>query len=82
MANAATGSAATELDTEFTRGLGLFDSTMDKIFGDTVSGRGLVRQFFRAVAGGGLPPPSRLLFMAGAFAAVLIIMRALSMNEG
>jgi APA family basic amino acid/polyamine antiporter len=28
MTNAATGSAATELDTEFTRGLGLFDATM------------------------------------------------------
>jgi APA family basic amino acid/polyamine antiporter len=28
MTNAATRSAATELDTEFTRGLGLFDSTM------------------------------------------------------
>ena len=28
MTNAATQSAATELDTEFTRGLGLFDSTM------------------------------------------------------
>jgi putative membrane protein len=58
---------------------GMFDSTMDKFFGDTVNGRGLVRQVFRAVAGGGVPPVSRLLVMAGAFIVVLLLMRALSM---
>jgi putative membrane protein len=58
---------------------GLFDRTMEKLFGDTVSGRRLVMQFFRAISGGGVPPISRILFVAGAFVVVLIIMRLLSM---
>ncbi|HEY7499924.1 MAG TPA: PH domain-containing protein [Vicinamibacterales bacterium] len=59
---------------------GLFDSAMDRIFGDAVNGRGLVRQFFRAVAGGGLPPLNRILFAIAAFVVFLIVIRLLSMG--
>jgi putative membrane protein len=58
---------------------GLFDSMIDTFFGENVSGRGLVRQVFRAVFGGGFPSVDRLALMAGAFVAVLIAMRVLSM---
>jgi putative membrane protein len=53
---------------------------MDRIFGDAVNGRGLVRQFFRAVAGGGLPPLNRILFAIAAFVVFLIVIRLLSMG--
>lgn len=60
--------------------VGLFDPTMDLIFGKDVSGRGLIRQVFGAAFGGGIPPIGRMLFMAAAFAAVLLAMRILSMG--
>src|SRR5262245_25103496 len=48
--------------------LGLFNSAMDRLFGEAVSVRRIVFQFFRAVAGGGLPPVSRIIFFFAAFA--------------
>ncbi len=58
---------------------GLFDPTMDMVFGEDVSGRGLVRQLVGAVFGVGGLPLGRIAFAIGAFAAVLLAMRVLSM---
>jgi putative membrane protein len=58
---------------------GLFDPTIDMIFGESASGRGLVRQFVRGLFGGGVPSPGSVALMAGALAAVLLVIRMLSM---
>jgi putative membrane protein len=58
---------------------GLFDPTIDMVFGENVSGRGLMRQVARAVFGGGVPHLSSLALMVGALIAVLLAMRLLSM---
>jgi putative membrane protein len=52
----------------------------DRAFGDDFSGRGLVRQVVGAVFGGGAPSPGRIALMLGAFVAVLLAMRVLSMG--
>jgi putative membrane protein len=59
--------------------LGLFDRTMDMIFGDNASGRGLARRVFRAVFDGGPWPVGQVLQMVLVFVAVLIGLRILSM---
>lgn len=59
--------------------LGLFDRTMDMVFGKDVSSRGLVRDVVKSVFGGGVPAAGSVLFLAAAFAAVLLGMRVLSM---
>jgi putative membrane protein len=59
--------------------VGLFDPTLDLILGENTSGRGMVRQAVRGLFGGGTPPLTSILLMAGAFAALLLVMRALSM---
>jgi putative membrane protein len=58
---------------------GLFDRTMDMIFGDNASGRGLVRQVVRAIFAGGAWPVGQVLQMALVFLAVLVGLRILSM---
>jgi len=59
--------------------LGLFDRTMDMIFGDNASGRGLARRVFRAVFDGGPWPVGQVLQMVLVFLAVLLALRLLSM---
>jgi putative membrane protein len=59
---------------------GLFDPTLDTFFGENVSGRGVVRQVFRSVFGGGVPSLSRIAVMLGGLFAVLLAMRVLSMG--
>lgn len=59
--------------------LGLFDPTMDFVFGKDVSSRGLVRDAVRGLAGGGAPALGAIAFAAAAFMAVLLGMRVLSM---
>jgi len=59
--------------------LGLFDRTMDMIFGENASGRGLARRVFRAVFDGGPWPVGQVLQMALVFVAVLFGLRILSM---
>ncbi|HET7217252.1 MAG TPA: PH domain-containing protein [Vicinamibacterales bacterium] len=59
--------------------LGLFDRTMDMVFGKDVSSRGLVRDVVRGLFGGGMPAMGAVAFAAAAFAAVLLGMRVLSM---
>jgi putative membrane protein len=58
---------------------GLFDRTMDMIFGENASGRGLARQVFRAVFGRGAWPVGQVLQMGLVFLAVLLGLRLLSM---
>jgi len=60
--------------------VGLFDPTIDMIFGENASGRGIVRQVLRGLFGGGAPPISRVALMVAAFGAVLLAMRVLSMG--
>ena len=59
--------------------LGLFDPTMDLVFGKGVSSRGLVRDAVRGLSGGGEPVAGIIAFTVAAFAAVLLGMRGLSM---
>ncbi len=59
--------------------LGLFDRTMDMIFGENASGRGLARRVFRAVFDGGPWPVGQVLQMVLVFVAVLFGLRILSM---
>jgi putative membrane protein len=58
---------------------GLFDRTIDLVFGKDVSSRGLVREAFRGLSGGGTPALGAVAFTAAAFMAVLLGMRVLSM---
>jgi putative membrane protein len=59
--------------------LGLIDGLVNRFFGEQDSGRGLVRQILRAVYSGGSLPIGRIMLMLAAFAAVLGLMRLLSM---
>jgi putative membrane protein len=59
--------------------LGLFDRTMDMMFGENASGRGLVRQVMRALFAGGTWPIRSLVQMVAVFMAVLVGIRILSM---
>jgi putative membrane protein len=58
---------------------GLFDPTLDMIFGESASERGVVRMSIRGLIGGGIPSPASMALMAGALAAVLLFIRVLSM---
>jgi putative membrane protein len=60
--------------------LGLFDRTIDAVFGKDVSSRGVVSEILRGMFGGGVPHFGRIAYTALAFAAVLLGMRVLSMG--
>lgn len=59
--------------------VGLFDPTIDFVFGENVSGRGVIRQAVRALFGGGIPSIGRMAILALAFAALVLAVRLLSM---
>jgi putative membrane protein len=59
--------------------VGLFDPTMDLIFGENAAGRGIVRDVVRGFFGGGIPSLGRIALMLGAFAALVLVMRLTSM---
>ncbi len=58
---------------------GLLDPAFDAVVGENVDGRGIVRQVFRALAGGGTPSLDRIFMGVGAFVLLLLAMRLLSM---
>jgi putative membrane protein len=58
--------------------LGLLDKVMDRVFGDTGSGRGVLRQMLRALAGQAVPPVEQLLIALGVVGLLLIALRLLS----
>ena len=60
--------------------VGLFDSTIDLVFGDGVSARGLTRQAVGALFGGGLPSIQRVAVVVLAFAVFVFAIRVLSMG--
>jgi len=59
--------------------VGLFDPTIDMVFGENESGRGLIRQAVRALLGEGVPSIGRMAILALAFAAFVLVIRLLSM---
>jgi putative membrane protein len=59
--------------------VGLFDPTMDLVFGEDATGRGIVRDVVRGFFGGGIPSLGRVALMLGAFAALILVMRLTSM---
>jgi putative membrane protein len=59
--------------------LGLFDPTIEFVFGENVSGRGAMRQVVRAFFGGGVPSLGWMAILALAFAAFVLAIRILSM---
>jgi putative membrane protein len=59
--------------------VGLFDPTIDFVFGENVSGRGIIRQALGALGGRGVPSIGRFAILALAFAAFVLAIRALSM---
>ena len=59
--------------------VGLFDPTIEFVFGENVSGRGVIRQAVRALFGGGVPSIGRMAILALAFAAFVLAIRVLSM---
>ena len=59
--------------------VGLFDPTMDFVFGENAAGRGIVRDVVRGFFGGVVPSLGRIALMLGGFAALLLVMRLTSM---
>lgn len=59
--------------------LGLTDRVMDRVFGDTASGRGVLRQLAMALAGRAGAPLTRLLLALGTLGLLLVVLRVLSM---
>lgn len=59
--------------------LGLADSLTDRIFGETASGRAVIRDLVKAVFGQGGFPLGRIAFAFAAFAGLLLFIRLLSM---
>jgi putative membrane protein len=59
--------------------LGLVDGFVNRLVGEQDSGRGVVRQILSAVYSGGSLPIGRIMLMLAAFAAVLGLVRLLSM---
>jgi putative membrane protein len=59
--------------------LGLLEGLVDLIFGEQATGRGVVRDLFRAVFGLGRLPVGRIAFTLAAFAGFLLLLRVVSM---
>jgi putative membrane protein len=60
---------------------GLMNRVMGVAFDDGSAGRGILRQFGRALVGRGLPPLRYLVISLAAFAALLVVIRLLSMAQ-
>lgn len=60
--------------------LGMFDRFMDGIFGEEVSGRGLVRDLLRSIFGSGGLPVGRIAIALAAFFGFLALIRLISMG--
>jgi putative membrane protein len=60
--------------------VGLFDPTINFVFGEDATGRGAIRQAVRALLGGGMPSIGRIAVLTLAFAAFTLVMRVLSMG--
>jgi putative membrane protein len=60
--------------------VGLFDPTINFVFGENATGRGAMRQVARALLGGGIPSIGRIAILALAFAAFVLVIRVLSMG--
>ena len=60
--------------------VGLFDPTINFVFGEEVTGRGAMRQVVRALLGGGMPSIGRIAILTLAFAAFMLVIRVLSMG--
>lgn len=60
--------------------VGLFDPTINFVFGEDATGRGAFRQAVRALLGGGMPSIGRIAVLTLAFAAFTLVMRVLSMG--
>ncbi|MFN2400143.1 MAG: PH domain-containing protein [Gemmatimonadaceae bacterium] len=60
--------------------LGLVDASMDRLAGDQASGRGVARDFVRAMFGQGGLPVSRILLTLAAFVGLLLFIRLISMT--
>jgi putative membrane protein len=59
---------------------GFFDGAMDMVFGENASGRGIIRQVIRGLFGGGIPSAGNIALTVGAFIAIILVMRVLSMG--
>jgi putative membrane protein len=60
--------------------VGLFDPTINFIFGENATGRGVTRQVGRALLGGGMPSIGRIAIGTLGFAAFVLVIRLLSMG--
>ncbi len=60
--------------------VGLFDPTINFVFGEDATGSGAFRQVVRALLGGGMPSTGRIAILTLAFAALMLVMRVLSMG--
>lgn len=60
--------------------LGLFDSSSDMIFGEKASGRGMILQLVRGLFGGAALPRGRIALAVAGFAALVLVMRVMSMG--
>jgi putative membrane protein len=60
--------------------LGLLDRAIGGAFGDRLSGRGLIRDLVRGVAGAGAVTPDRIALALAALVALLVLVRVLSMG--
>jgi putative membrane protein len=58
--------------------LGMMDRLMDRVFGDTDSDRGVLRQLLRSLAGQAVPPVGQLLMAFGVLVLLLVVLRVLS----
>lgn len=60
--------------------LGLVDASMDRLFGEQASGRGVARDFVRAMFGQGGLPVGRIVLTLAAFVGLLLFIRLISMG--
>ena len=60
--------------------VGLFDPTINFVFGENATGRGVTRQVGRALLGGGMPSIGRIAILTLGFAAFVLVIRLLSMG--
>ncbi|MGH9310879.1 MAG: PH domain-containing protein, partial [Vicinamibacterales bacterium] len=60
--------------------VGMVDRIAERMFGEEIEGRGVVRQMFRAAFGQGIPPLGKLAITIAAFAALLLVTRVFSVG--
>ncbi|HKV07929.1 MAG TPA: PH domain-containing protein, partial [Thermoanaerobaculia bacterium] len=59
--------------------MGILDGYFDRMFGETATGRGVIRDFVRSIFGQGGFPLSRIALALGALAGLLLLVRIFSM---